>query len=209
MDILVKHSLLDPPSPADYGAQYDHAFTVLTRAGYDAVEMTETAERFYSSLGLAELPDTFWERSLLTRPQDRDVVCHASAWNLDSENDLRIKQCIQINLEHFQTVHHELGHNYYQRAYNKQPYLYLDSATYNGAAVGNAAQPIMSSEQPGEFAVADQTALARPPMAAPYAPKCLAVATSEPGRSVLPPWKPLTAATTGFSSLRTPAMIGW
>lgn len=90
--------------------------------------MVEQAERFYTSLGLAELPDTFWERSLFTRPSDRDVVCHASAWNVDDVNDLRIKQCIQVNAEHFQTVHHELGHNYYQRAYNEQPWLYRDGA---------------------------------------------------------------------------------
>jgi peptidyl-dipeptidase A len=85
--------------------------------------MTETAERFYTSLGL-ELPDTFWERSLLTRPRDRDVVCHASAWDIDNVEDLRVKQCIQINAEHFQTIHHELGHNFYQRAYNQQPFLF-------------------------------------------------------------------------------------
>jgi peptidyl-dipeptidase A len=77
---------------------------------------------------MAELPDTFWERSLLTRPRDRDVVCHASAWDLDSREDIRVKQCIQINAEHFQTIHHELGHNFYQRAYMNQPYLYQNGA---------------------------------------------------------------------------------
>lgn len=101
---------------------------LLTRAGYTPVTMTETAERFYTSLGMAELPDTFWERSLLTRPRDRDVVCHASAWNVDNVEDLRVKQCIQINAEHFQTIHHELGHNFYQRAYNQQPFLFRDGA---------------------------------------------------------------------------------
>lgn len=101
---------------------------LLRRAEYDERRMVEQAERFYTSLGLAELPDTFWERSLFTRPSDRDVVCHASAWNVDDVNDLRIKQCIQVNAEHFQTVHHELGHNYYQRAYNEQPWLYRDGA---------------------------------------------------------------------------------
>jgi peptidyl-dipeptidase A len=90
--------------------------------------MTETAERFYTSLGFPELPDTFWERSLLTRPRDRDVVCHASAWDIDNVDDLRVKQCIQINAEHFQTIHHELGHNFYQRAYNEQPFLYRNGA---------------------------------------------------------------------------------
>lgn len=101
---------------------------LLRRAGYTERRMVEVAEGFYTSLGLEELPETFWERSLLVRPQDRDVVCHASAWNLDNVDDLRIKQCIQINADHFQTVHHELGHNYYQRAYNELPILYRNGA---------------------------------------------------------------------------------
>ncbi|HEY9183271.1 MAG TPA: M2 family metallopeptidase, partial [Gammaproteobacteria bacterium] len=96
--------------------------------GYDEKRMVETAEGFYTSLGLPALPDTFWERSLLTRPRDREVVCHASAWDLDAREDLRIKQCIQINAEHFQTVHHELGHNYYQRAYQDQSTLFRGGA---------------------------------------------------------------------------------
>jgi peptidyl-dipeptidase A len=110
------------------GAQTYNTTQLLERAGYTPRRMVETAEGFYTSLGLAELPDTFWERSLFERPRDRDVVCHASAWDIDNRDDLRIKQCIQINAEHFQTVHHELGHNYYQRAYNRQSYLYLNGA---------------------------------------------------------------------------------
>jgi peptidyl-dipeptidase A len=113
--------------PSRGGATYDTT-QLLTRANYNERQMVETAERFYTSLGMAELPDTFWERSLFVRPEDRDVVCHASAWDVDNVEDLRIKQCIQINAEHFQTVHHELGHNYYQRAYNQQPYLYRNGA---------------------------------------------------------------------------------
>ncbi|HEX7184648.1 MAG TPA: M2 family metallopeptidase [Thermoanaerobaculia bacterium] len=94
----------------------------------DAQEMVRYGERFFSSLGFEKLPDTFWERSLFTKPQDRDVVCHASAWSIDYKDDLRIKMCIQTNEEDFRTIHHELGHNFYQRAYNKQPFLYQDSA---------------------------------------------------------------------------------
>jgi peptidyl-dipeptidase A len=101
---------------------------LLRSQRYDARRMTETGERFYTSLGLPELPETFWERSMLTRPRDREVVCHASAWDLDSRDDLRIKMCMQINAVDFQTVHHELGHNYYQRAYQAQPYLFRDGA---------------------------------------------------------------------------------
>jgi peptidyl-dipeptidase A len=101
---------------------------LLERQNYDARRMTEVGERFYTSLGLAELPETFWERSQLTRPRDRDVVCHASAWDLDSREDLRIKMCIVPDADNFQTIHHELGHNYYQRAYMNQPFLFQNGA---------------------------------------------------------------------------------
>jgi len=92
------------------------------------LDMVRTAENFFVSLGLDKLPDTFWERSLFVQPQDRDVVCHASAWNLDSKDDLRIKMCIQKDAEDFTTIHHELGHNYYQRAYNQQSVYFQGSA---------------------------------------------------------------------------------
>ena len=65
---------------------------------------------------------------MLLRPRDREVICHASAWDLDFVNDLRIKMCIEITAEDFRTIHHELGHNYYQRAYGPLPYLFRDSA---------------------------------------------------------------------------------
>jgi peptidyl-dipeptidase A len=94
----------------------------------DAVGMVKYGEGFFTSLGFAPLPQTFWTRSLFTRPRDRDVVCHASAWNIDSVDDLRIKMCIEINAEDFVTVHHELGHNVYQRAYNTLPFLYRTGA---------------------------------------------------------------------------------
>jgi peptidyl-dipeptidase A len=92
------------------------------------LDMVRTGERFYSSLGFAALPKTFWERSLFVRPKDRDVVCHASAWDIDLESDVRIKMCIEQTAEDFTTIHHELGHNYYQRAYKDQPVLFRDSA---------------------------------------------------------------------------------
>ncbi|WP_417491627.1 M2 family metallopeptidase [Maricaulis sp.] len=95
---------------------------------YTPVQMVETGERFYTSLGLDPLPETFWERSLITRPRDRDVVCHASAWNLDNEEDIRIKMCTHVNAEDFRTVHHELGHNFYQRAYRGQDMLFRTGA---------------------------------------------------------------------------------
>jgi peptidyl-dipeptidase A len=94
----------------------------------DAKEMVRYGERFFTSLGFAALPDTFWERSLFTKPRDRDVVCHASAWVVDQDQDLRLKMCIEITGEDFTTIHHELGHNIYQRAYREQPFLYRNSA---------------------------------------------------------------------------------
>lgn len=113
------------PPASDPGYSVDQ---ILKQRNISPVEMARIGERFFSSLGFEPLPKTFWERSLFTKPRDRDVVCHASAWNVDNVNDLRIKMCIQQTEEDFTTVHHELGHNYYQRAYNKQPFLYRDSA---------------------------------------------------------------------------------
>ncbi len=101
---------------------------LLVAKGYDPLKMVKTGVNFYSSLGFAEPAPTFWERSQFTKPRDRDVVCHASAWDIDNKEDVRIKMCIKVNGDDFVTIHHELGHNYYQRAYNKQPYLYLNGA---------------------------------------------------------------------------------
>ena len=101
---------------------------ILKAKKTDAVGMVRYAEAFFVSLGLDKLPKTFWKRSMFTQPKDRDVVCHASAWDIDWVDDLRIKMCIAINTEDFVTIHHELGHNYYQRAYNKLPTLFRNSA---------------------------------------------------------------------------------
>jgi len=103
--------------------------TALLRArNVDERGMVRYGERFYTSLGFDSLPGTFWDRSQFTKPRDRDVVCHASAWDLDSKNDVRIKMCIQVTGEDFVTIHHELGHNFYQRAYQTQPYLFEGGA---------------------------------------------------------------------------------
>lgn len=101
---------------------------ILNRRKTDARGMVRYGEGFFTSLGLDPLPPTFWERSLFTKPQDRDVVCHASAWDIDNQKDVRIKMCININAEDFATIHHELGHNYYQMAYAGQSTLFQDSA---------------------------------------------------------------------------------
>jgi peptidyl-dipeptidase A len=100
----------------------------LKKQGYDAKRITESAEAFYVSLGFPKLPQTFWERSLLTQPADRDVQCHASAWHIDFKDDVRIKQCIEPNQEHLMTVYHELGHIFYYISYRDQPYLFQSGA---------------------------------------------------------------------------------
>lgn len=100
----------------------------LAEHDYDEIKMVKQAESFFSSLGFAPLPDTFWQRSMFQQPEDRNVVCHASAWDIDDKDDLRIKMCIQKTGEEFVVIHHELGHNYYQRAYKRQPLLYRGSA---------------------------------------------------------------------------------
>jgi peptidyl-dipeptidase A len=120
-------ALADVASVSDAGPAYDLT-QLLVDADYDPIRMTETAESFFTSLGMEELPDTFWERSLIVQPRDRQVACHASAWNLDSVDDLRIKMCTRVTADDFVTVHHELGHNFYQRAYNQQDFLFQNGA---------------------------------------------------------------------------------
>ncbi|HLG54877.1 MAG TPA: M2 family metallopeptidase [Vicinamibacterales bacterium] len=101
---------------------------ILKRRKMSATDMVRAGERFYTSVGFEPLPMTFWERSLFVRPKDREVVCHASAWDIDNQSDVRIKMCIDQTAEDFSTIHHELGHNFYQRAYQKLPMIFRDSA---------------------------------------------------------------------------------
>ena len=114
-------------APADAGEGVD-VTALLEENDYDAVKMVETADDFFVSMGFDPMPEAFWERSLITKPQDRDVQCHASAWNLDDLEDVRIKMCTEVTGEDFNTVHHEIGHNIYQRAYKDQPVFYKDGA---------------------------------------------------------------------------------
>lgn len=119
----------------------------LKTKNYSPQEMVRSAEDFYVSLGFERLPDSFWERSQFSKPADRDVVCHASAWNLDGDEDLRIKMCIKQTYDELRVIYHELGHNYYQRAYNQQPMLFRDGA--NGGfheAIGDAVTLSMTPE---------------------------------------------------------------
>jgi len=113
------------PTDADPGFDLTE---ILKKKRTDDRQMVRYGEQFFISLGFAPLPKTFWERSLFLKPRDREVMCHASAWDIDNVDDLRIKMCIDITAEDFNTIHHELGHNFYQRAYNRQPMLFRDSA---------------------------------------------------------------------------------
>ena len=114
-------------APAGGDRGYDLT-QILKARNTDAKQLVRYGESFFTSLGFESLPPTFWERSMLAKPNDREVVCHASAWHIDFEKDVRLKMCVQINEEDFTVVHHELGHNYYQLAYSVQPFLFRDSA---------------------------------------------------------------------------------
>jgi peptidyl-dipeptidase A len=114
-------------APANADPGYDLT-ELLKKRNTDWKQMVKYGENFFVSLGFDPLPQTFWERSLFLKPKDREVVCHASAWDIDLLNDVRLKMCIQITGEDFLTIHHELGHNFYQRAYNRQPPSFRDSA---------------------------------------------------------------------------------
>ena len=120
-------SLYDLLEPYPGVSDLDVDGTLKTK-DYSPQEMVRSAESFYVSLGMPRLPETFWTRSQFTKPQDREVVCHASAWGLDGGNDLRIKMCIQPTYEMLRTIYHELGHNYYQGAYKDQPPLFQGGA---------------------------------------------------------------------------------
>ena len=101
---------------------------ILKRRKVSAIDMARYAEGFFVSLGMPKLPPTFWERSLLVKPRDREVVCHANAWDIDYVSDVRIKMCVDQTAEDFSTLHHELGHDYYMLAYNTLPIVLRDGA---------------------------------------------------------------------------------
>ena len=121
-------NIYDVVAPAGTGDIGYDVTELLKAKDYDPIKMVKGGEAFFSSLGFKPLPETFWQRSQFVKPQDREVICHASAWDIDNKDDIRIKMCIKVNADDFTTIHHELGHNYYQRAYNMQDPLHLDGA---------------------------------------------------------------------------------
>lgn len=120
-------NVFDIVAPPGMTLGYDLS-AALAAHGYDAVKITHTADDWYRSIGFAPEPATFWERSMLTRPRDREVVCHPSAWDIDNREDLRVKACFTVTADDFYAAHHELGHNMYQRAYENQPFLFKGGA---------------------------------------------------------------------------------
>ena len=119
------YDVVAPPNSAPPAYDLTH---LLEEHHYTPQQIVHTAEHFFTSLGFDPLPQTFWERSQIVQPRDRNTICHASAWDIDNQTDLRLKMCARVNADDFVTAHHELGHNFYQRAYMHQPYLYEDSA---------------------------------------------------------------------------------
>ncbi|MDH3364114.1 MAG: M2 family metallopeptidase, partial [Gammaproteobacteria bacterium] len=118
------YDLIEPyPGVADLDVD-----STLKKKNFSPQEMVRSAENFYVSLGMPRLPETFWERSQFTKPRDREVICHASAWGIDGGKDLRIKMCIKQTYDELRTIYHELGHNYYQGAYKDQPRLFHGGA---------------------------------------------------------------------------------
>ena len=120
-------NIYDLVAPKSTGLGYNLT-DALVAHGYDANRIVRTADQWYTSIGFAPEPASFWERSMITRPRDREVVCHASAWDIDGKEDLRVKACLTVTADDFYTAHHELGHNMYQRAYQNQPFLFRNGA---------------------------------------------------------------------------------
>jgi peptidyl-dipeptidase A len=116
-------------APTSGGSATERTFMVERAAALDtAKKMTERAQDFYVSLGMPKLPTSYWEKSQFVKPLDRDVVCHASAWDMNMEGDVRTKMCIAPTEEELTTIYHELGHIYYDLAYNKQPPIFQAGA---------------------------------------------------------------------------------
>jgi len=132
------------PYPGQQSLDVDGA---LAAQKWDWKRMVKTGEGFYTSLGLDPLPPTFWERSMFVKPRDREVICHASAWDVLNADDLRIKTCIKPTEEDLQMIHHELGHNYYQHYHYQLPFL-LQGGAHDGfhEAIGDS---IVLSMTPG------------------------------------------------------------
>jgi peptidyl-dipeptidase A len=131
--------------------------TPVLAKSYDAQKMVKMGEAFYTSLGMDPLPQTFWERSMFTKPKGKDVVCHASAWDVQFNDDLRIKMCINLNQEDLWVIHHELGHDFYFQHYYQLPIIYQGGANDGfHEAIGDTIQLSMTPEYLHEKGLLDK-----------------------------------------------------
>ncbi len=127
-----------------------------------AVKMAKLAESFYTGLGMPALPASFYTDSQLVQPRDRDVVCHASAWPMNMEGEVRIKMCIKPNEEELTTIYHELGHVYYYLAYKDKPAL-LQSGANDGfhEAIGDTIVLSMTPEYLNSIGLVDKPSVSK------------------------------------------------
>jgi hypothetical protein len=70
--------------------------------------------------------------------------------------------------EDFRTIHHELGHNYYQRAYSNQPFLFKNGANDgfheaigDFAALSATTPDLPEADRPAGHRAGRQTATSR------------------------------------------------
>jgi len=117
------YDLVAPPTGSGQRVPLDE---ILKRRKVSPVAMVKYGEKFFVSLGFEPLPETFWQRSMFEKPKDREVACQATADVIDGDSDVRFRLCAEPTADHFRTIHHELGHDFYYRAYRSQPYVLRD-----------------------------------------------------------------------------------
>ncbi|CAG0920638.1 unnamed protein product [Notodromas monacha] len=107
----------------------------MVEQGYTVKKMFETSDNFFTGLGLESLDTAaldFYGDSMLEKPADREVVCHASAWDFMKKNknpgDFRIKMCTSVDMDDLITIHHEMGHIQYYMQYVEQNPLFREGA---------------------------------------------------------------------------------
>ncbi|KAJ8307470.1 hypothetical protein KUTeg_015554, partial [Tegillarca granosa] len=89
---------------------------------FNTTYMWQLSDQFYTSMGLPKMPQEFWSESLLKKPDDREVVGIASAWDFGNRKDFRILQSTTVSEDQFLVLHHEMGHIVYFLAYKDQPF---------------------------------------------------------------------------------------
>lgn len=103
------------------------------------LDMFKMSEEFFTSLGLIKMTPEFWKNSIFEKPADREMVCHASAWDFYNSSDFRIKMCTVIDMENLVTIHHEMGHIEYYLQYKDQPVVFRTGANSGfHEAIGDA-----------------------------------------------------------------------